>query len=138
VADFGAVPPPVHLTGVLETVLYHEAEQTEEMERFYGEVLGLRRLGGGLNFRLGAGVLLLFDAAESSVQETPPPHGARGPVHICFLAPAEEYEGWKEHLAEHGVATLEERTWASGVRSFYFRDPAGNVLEIAEGDLWPR
>jgi catechol 2,3-dioxygenase-like lactoylglutathione lyase family enzyme len=132
------VPPPVRLTGVLETVLYYEGGQADELERFYGEVLGLRRVAGGLNFRLGAGVLLLFDAAESSVQETPPPHGAHGPVHTCFLAPAEAYEGWKEYLAEHGVATIEERTWASGVRSFYFRDPAGNVLEIAEGDLWPQ
>ena len=26
---------------------------------------------------------------------------------------------------------------SSGPRSFYFDDPAGNVLEIAEGDMWP-
>lgn len=132
------MPPPVRLTGVLETVLYYESGQADELERFYGEVLGLRRVAGGLNYRLGNGVLLLFDAAESSVQETPPAHGARGPVHTCFLAPPEDYERWQEHLASHGVATIEERTWANGVRSFYFGDPAGNVLEIAEGDLWPQ
>ena len=28
--------------------------------------------------------------------------------------------------------------WDNGVRSFYFHDPAGNVLEIADGDLWPK
>jgi catechol 2,3-dioxygenase-like lactoylglutathione lyase family enzyme len=138
VADLSAVPPPVRLTGVLETVLYYESAQADEIERFYRELLGLRRLGRGLNFRLGDGVLLLFDPAESSVQETPPPHGARGPVHTCFLTPPEEYDAWKEHLAQHGVPRIEERTWEGGVRSFYFRDPAGNVLEIAGGDLWPR
>ncbi len=137
-ADLAAVSRPVRLTGVLETVLYYESAQTDEVERFYAEVLGLRRIGRGLNFRLGGGVLLLFDAAESSVQETPPPHGAHGPAHTCFLAPPEDYEGWKEHLARHGVATIEERTWEGGIRSFYFRDPADNVLEVAEGDLWPR
>jgi len=42
------------------------------------------------------------------------------------------YEAWKER-----VAAEQEVTWKSGVRSFYFRDPAGNLLEIAEGDLWP-
>ena len=41
-------------------------------------------------------------------------------------------ERWKEALpAENEV------TWKNGVRSFYFRDPADNLLEIAEGDLWP-
>jgi catechol 2,3-dioxygenase-like lactoylglutathione lyase family enzyme len=24
-----------------------------------------------------------------------------------------------------------------GTRSFYFEDPAGNLLEIAERDMWP-
>lgn len=127
----------LRLLSVLETVLYYASGQEEDVERFYGEVLGLRRVGRGLMYRLGEGLLLLFDAEESSVQDEPPPHGARGPVHTCFTVSAGEYEAWKEHLSEHGVETFQEIAWEKGVRSFYFRDPAGNVLEIAEGDMWP-
>jgi catechol 2,3-dioxygenase-like lactoylglutathione lyase family enzyme len=128
----------VKLEAVLETVLYHASGEEEELARFYGEVLELPRIGGGLTFRVGPGVLLLFDRERSSVQTTPPPHGASGPVHTCFVAPAEDYERWKQRVSDRGIPILEERTWENGVRSFYFRDPAGNVLEIADGDLWPR
>jgi catechol 2,3-dioxygenase-like lactoylglutathione lyase family enzyme len=125
----------VKLERVLETVLYHASGEEDELARFYGEVLELPRIGEGLTFRVGPGVLLLFDRERSSVQSTPPPHGAAGRVHTCFVASAGEYERWRDRLADD---VLEERTWDNGVRSFYFHDPAGNVLEIADGDLWPR
>jgi catechol 2,3-dioxygenase-like lactoylglutathione lyase family enzyme len=128
----------VKLQSVLETVLYHAPGEEDELARFYGDVLGLQRIGGGLTFRIGPGVLLLFDRERSSVQSTPPPHGASGPVHTCFVASAEDYERWKQRVSQQGVPILEERTWDNGVKSFYFQDPAGNVLEIADGDLWPR
>ena len=127
------------LLGVLETVLYYETAQEEEVERFYRDVLGLRPVAetiGGTGYRAGDDVFLVFDRpTKAKLEELA--HGASGPVHACFLAPAEEYERWKQHLREHGVALIEETTWKSGVRSFYFRDPAGNLLEIAEADLWP-
>lgn len=126
----------MRLESVLETVLYHASGEEDELARFYGEVLGLPRIGGGLTFRVGAGVLLLFNRERSSVQSTPPPHGASGAVHTCFVA--DGYDGWRQRLADEHVAILEERTWDNGVKSFYFHDPAGNVLEIADGDLWPR
>jgi catechol 2,3-dioxygenase-like lactoylglutathione lyase family enzyme len=128
----------VKLEAVLETVLYHASGEEEELARFYGEALELPRIGGGLTFRVGPGVLLLFNRERSSVQTTPPPHGASGPVHTCFVAPAEDYERWKQRVSDRGIPILEERTWDNGVRSFYFHDPVGNVLEIADGDLWPR
>ena len=127
----------MRLERILETVLYYSSGQEEELAQFYGEVLGLRAVGrSGLTFRVGDGLLLLFDADLSSAQSRPPPHGARGAIHTCFVAPADEYEGWKQRLAEAGTI-LQENAWDNGVRSFYFHDPAGNVLEIADGDLWP-
>ena len=127
------------LERVLETVLYYEAGQEAELRQFYGEVLGLRAIGReGLTFRIGPSLLLLFEANRSSVQSSPPPHGARGPIHTCFVGAAEDYEGWKQRLTANDVPIVEEREWENGVRSFYFHDPAGNVLEIADGDLWPR
>ena len=130
------------LLGVLETVLYYDEGQEDELERFYTDVLALRPLGRGrwsLSFRTGPGVLLLFEATRASAQDWPPPHGAAGVVHTCFLAAPDDYERWKRHLADEGVAIVDEITWeATGLRSVYFRDPASNMLEIAEGDLWPR
>ena len=128
----------MRLERILETVLYYSSGQEEELARFYGEVLGLQAVGrDGLTFRVGDGLLLLFDADLSSVQSRPPPHGARGPVHTCFVAQADDYESWKQRLIDEAGSTLEEIEWDNGVRSFYFHDPAGNLLEIADGDLWP-
>jgi catechol 2,3-dioxygenase-like lactoylglutathione lyase family enzyme len=128
----------MQLERILETVLYYSAGQEEELARFYGEVLGLRAVGrGGLTFRVGDGLLLLFEADLSSAQSQPPPHGARGSIHTCFVAGADEYEDWKRRVTDEAGQILQEREWDNRVRSFYFHDPAGNLLEIADGDLWP-
>ena len=130
----------MRLERILETVLYFSSGEEEELARFYGDVLGLRAVGeSGLTFRIGDGVrvLLLFDAGLASAQSWPPPHGAHGPAHTCFVARGGEYDDWKKRIADSGRSILEEIVWDNGVRSFYFRDPAGNVLEIADGDLWP-
>jgi catechol 2,3-dioxygenase-like lactoylglutathione lyase family enzyme len=129
----------MQLAGVLETVLYCTTENEEKTRRFYREVLGLQPVReGSVSHRLGTGVFLLFNADESAAQDSPPAHGApNARVHTCFLAAPGEYERWKERLGTHGVAVSEEIEWDSGPRSFYFEDPAGNVLEIAEADMWP-
>ena len=130
---------PPRLTRVLETVLYYsDAERTE---RFYTEILGMRLLdrepGRSLFFRIGDSVVLLFKAEETLAGKTLPSHGATGPIHTCFLAPEEEYERWKSHLSSRGVTILNESRWPSGL-SFFFHDPDGNLLEIANADIWPR
>jgi catechol 2,3-dioxygenase-like lactoylglutathione lyase family enzyme len=128
----------VYLQGVLETVLYYAPGQEAELARFYGDVLGLRAVGReGLTFRIGDGLLLFFDRERSTAQSKPPPHGARGSIHTCFVANAQDYERWKQRLLEHGVSIVDEIEWGNGVKSFYFHDPAENLLEIADGDLWP-
>ncbi len=133
------MPEHLRLARVLETVLYYASDQQDAVEQFYENVLGLESLGLGrwsLAFRLGQGVVLLFDRERSSTQDEPPPHGASGSIHAAFLAAPGEYDAWKERLADRGVALIEEIAWESGVRSCYFNDPAGNLLEIAERDLW--
>ena len=127
------------LTGVLETVLYYSPGEEEALARFYGEVLGLQRVGReGLTFRVGQGLLLLFDRERSVRQSDPPPHGAVGSIHTCFVAAADSCEAWKHRLVSHDVGILDEVVWGNGVTSFYLHDPAGNLLEIADGDLWPK
>jgi catechol 2,3-dioxygenase-like lactoylglutathione lyase family enzyme len=133
---------PSPLSGVLETALYYEPGQREEMEGLYRDVLGLKlvaRWGDGTALRIGGGVLLLFDREKLATRDEPPAdHGSHGPDHSCLLAPEGAYEAWKARLADHGIEIAHEATWSEGLRSFYFRDPAGNLLEIAEADIWPR
>jgi catechol 2,3-dioxygenase-like lactoylglutathione lyase family enzyme len=135
------LPPPVQplVQGVLETVLY--VEDLDRAERFYVDLLGFRKLsaekGRHVFLRAGGSVLLLFVADASLRSKEVPPHGARGPGHTCFVAPEPAYAAWKAHLAGHNVPLLREQPWPGGGRSFYFEDPSGNVLEIADRDFWP-
>ena len=130
--------PP--LTGVLETVLY--VEDLAGAERFYVGVLGFRKLSGepgrSLFLRAGGSVLLLFRAEATERPGPLPPHGARGPGHVCFHVPEGAYEAWKDYLPSRGVPLLQEQAWPAGGRSVYFHDPEGNLLEIADRDLWPK
>ena len=123
---------PRHLVGVLETAVYHEAGQAEAMRCFYRDVLGLRLVGAA--FRVGTGIVLVFDREGTTRQRLP--HGASGSGHACFLTLPDEYDAWKARLEAATVHIIEEAEW-NGLRSFYFKDPADNVLEIADGDFWP-
>jgi catechol 2,3-dioxygenase-like lactoylglutathione lyase family enzyme len=123
---------------VLETSLYCTSANEAAVRDFYERVLGLRKLGPRFAYRIGDSLLLVFNSDETEGQASPPGHGATGSVHACLLAPGDAYEEWKSYLPGEGVALMEELTWPNGKRSFYFKDPAGNLLEIADGDLWER
>jgi catechol 2,3-dioxygenase-like lactoylglutathione lyase family enzyme len=129
------------LGGVLETCLYHDPDEGAAVERFYTEALGLRmvsRWPGGFALRAGPGVLLLFDRDVLAEREGPvSAHGTAGSGHACLLAADGEYDAWRERLAAAGIEITHEHEWERGRRSLYFNDPAGNLLEIASGDLWP-
>jgi catechol 2,3-dioxygenase-like lactoylglutathione lyase family enzyme len=133
--------PPAGLTGVLETSIYYPSEEREPMLDLYENTLGLRRVaswGDGTALRCGAGVLLLFDRARLAERDEPiADHGSEGAGHVCLVAPEGGYEDWKERLTDAGVEVAHEEQWPSGKCSFYFRDPAGNLIEIADSDLWP-
>lgn len=127
------------LDAVLETVLYYRDEV--QTERFYTDVLGMNPIGKEpgrhLFFRAGESVFLLFNA-ESTREGSAAmlPHGADGEGHTCFIVSEDDYEPWKKHLQENNIEILKEIDWGKGV-SFYFRDPDGNLLEIANRDFWP-
>jgi catechol 2,3-dioxygenase-like lactoylglutathione lyase family enzyme len=126
---------------VLETTLYHDGDRRQAIEHFYGDVLGLpavARWPDGVAFRVGAGVLLLFD--RERLADRPGPiadHGASGPGHVCLQAAAREFERWRERLQAAGVEIVHDQDWGGRGRSFYFKDPAGNLLEVADRDIWP-
>ncbi len=129
---------------VLETSLY--VYDLDAAERFYHGVLGLdvcgRHPGRHVFFQCGEGVLLVFvpeatAGATTSVDGTAIPlHGADGPGHVAFAVPEPELAAWKGRLIERGVAIEAEVRWPQGGRSVYFRDPAGNSLELASPAIW--
>lgn len=123
---------------IFETVLY--AKDLKATERFYSGVLGLEVLQSAelmVAFRCVDGVLLIFDPEKSGTPgRSVPSHGSHGPGHIAFAARAEELESWRAQLAENGVQIEAELEWESGGRSIYFRDPAGNSVELASPTLW--
>jgi catechol 2,3-dioxygenase-like lactoylglutathione lyase family enzyme len=43
---------------------------------------------------------------------------------------------WRAHLEGRGVEIESQVEWPNGGRSIYFRDPAGNSVEIATPELW--
>lgn len=129
---------------ILESALY--AENLEETAAFYADVMDLERIasaeGRHVFFRAGDGVFLLF--RPSATREPPaedarvpvPPHGAAGPGHLCFAGTAEEIGRWHARLVAAGVEIEADFEWPQGGRSIYFRDPAGNSIEIAEPRIW--
>lgn len=126
-------------TRIFETCLY--AEDLSAAERFYSHVLGLevvsRSEGRGIAFRCGPGVLLVFNPQRTRIADRDvPPHGADGVGHVAFLALPAELEGWRQHLRSSGTPIEREVNWPEGGCSLYFRDPAGNVVELAPPTLW--
>jgi catechol 2,3-dioxygenase-like lactoylglutathione lyase family enzyme len=130
--------------GILESALY--VDDLDKAEQFYGEILGLARItraeGRHVFFRCGDGVLLLVNAEATEIPPPAdarlpvPPHGARGPGHLCFRANGEEIEAWRRHLEDKSIAIEADFEWPNGGRSIYFRDPASNSLEFAEAKIW--
>jgi catechol 2,3-dioxygenase-like lactoylglutathione lyase family enzyme len=120
---------------VAEAALY--VDDLESATRFYTEVLGLPVTASFADACfLQAGrdsTLILFDRAGLRVRESViPSHGATGPTHVALAVPRQEMAAWRERLQAHGVTIEHEQTWPQGTHSIYFRDPAGNSLELIE------
>jgi catechol 2,3-dioxygenase-like lactoylglutathione lyase family enzyme len=125
--------------GVLETALY--ADDLQAAEVFYSTVLDLeldsKEDGRHLFFRCGRAMLLIFNAGATATQKGPVPgHGATGPGHVAFSVDATDLDAWDEQIQSRGVEVEARIDWPAGGRSIYFRDPAGNSLELATSKIW--
>lgn len=125
---------------IYETVLY--AADLEEAAEFYRRVLKLELLSATelmLVFSVGENYLLIFDPRKSSVAgRQVPSHGPAGAGHIAFPVPKADLPSWRMHLREQQIPIEREVSWSEGRRgtSVYFRDPAGNSVELAPPILW--
>lgn len=131
------------LDAVLETSLYFD--DLEAAKRFYGEVMGLTPMFEDDRLAacpIGAGsVLLMFRRGHTSEDTripggVVPGHDGQGEGHVAFAISAAELPGWEAHLARHEVAIESRVEWAKGGKSLFFRDPEGNLLEVATPGLW--
>lgn len=134
------------LLKILETAIY--VDDLAVARAFYEEIIGLpvilendRLCAYDVN---GQSVLLLFlrggtsDAAMAGDGNHIPPHDATGQIHFAFQTTHEGLEDWVRHLEAHDVGILSRTSWMRGGKSAYFRDPDGNLLELAASPgLWP-
>jgi len=134
----------MNLRGILETAIY--VDDLDAAQDFYERVLGLSLISRDRNrhvfFRCGEGVFLIFNPVVTANEPasvsgaTVPPHGASGAGHMAFRVREDELPGWRAHLESEHIAIESEIAWPRGGRSIYFRDPAGNSIELASPRLW--
>jgi catechol 2,3-dioxygenase-like lactoylglutathione lyase family enzyme len=127
------------IESLIETGIY--ADDLDQAERFYRDVLGLAVAGKEADrhvfFRVGDRSMLLVFRPETTIKgEHLPAHGSRGPGHFALGITADELEAWRSHLEAKGVSIEQEVAWPRGGRSLYFRDPAGNSVELITPGLW--
>jgi catechol 2,3-dioxygenase-like lactoylglutathione lyase family enzyme len=124
---------------VVETGVY--AEDLESAERFYHDVLGLvvagKEAGRHVFFHVGDhSVLLVFRPDATLVGDHLPSHGTRGPGHFALGIRSEDLNAWRSRLDSHQVIIEHEESWPRGGHSLYFRDPAGNSVELITPGVW--
>lgn len=128
----------MEFTQIKETCLY--VSDLEATESFYHGLLELpiisKVLGRHIFFRAGTSVLLCFIAAATREEAVLPPHFAEGKQHIAFEVNREAYLQTKQALLARGIEITHEQPWKEPLKSFYFEDPDGHVLEVVPQGIW--
>ncbi len=139
VADLitGATEVKVH--SIIETAIY--VADLDQTESFYRTILGLtvigKEPGRHVFFQVGASdVLLAFNADATLKGDQRTPHGAKGPGHFALGIDADALDTWRQELQENGILIEDQVEWPRGRRSIYFRDPAGNSVELITPGVW--
>lgn len=134
----------MNVTGILETALH--VSDLDRAIAFYQRLFGFEIMAQDKRFCAfnvaGRDVLLLFKRGESTKpMPVPggiiPPHDGQGRLHIAFSISSADLPGWKQRLAELGVAIESTVDWPAGGQSVYFRDPDQHLLELATPGIWP-
>jgi catechol 2,3-dioxygenase-like lactoylglutathione lyase family enzyme len=123
---------------IVETAIY--VNDLDRAEHSYVDVLGLEKASREddrhLFFRVGDAMLLLFNPRETIKGEVLPSHGTTGAGHFALGIETADLDAWRSRLQSHGVAIGQEVTWPRGGHSLYFRDPAGNAVELVTRGIW--
>jgi catechol 2,3-dioxygenase-like lactoylglutathione lyase family enzyme len=136
------MPPAV--VAVLETGLY--VDDLQRAVEFYDRLFGFPKMFRDdrlCSYNVSSrSVLLLFrKKATLEPMQMPggilPPHDGEGQQHMAFSITADAWDGWISRLRELKIAAESIVNWEAGGRSVYFRDPDGNLLELATPGIWP-
>lgn len=130
--------PNMQVRDVLETVIY--VDDLKAAEHFYTAILGLQFVSRNeerfVFLKCGNRMFLIFNPDAKRDQTGLPPHGADGAQHVAFSVPISEMDQWRSHLEANGISIEKEVNWGTGKRSLYFRDPAGNSIELGSPVNW--
>lgn len=124
---------------IKETCIY--VNDLEQCKDFYEGILGLGLIsyvpGKHVFFQVGKCVLLCFNPKDSMSKNSPPAHFGGGKQHFALEVSKSDYPDAKKEIISKGIKVIDEVTWQSGEKSFYFNDPEGNVLEIVpDRGIW--
>jgi catechol 2,3-dioxygenase-like lactoylglutathione lyase family enzyme len=130
------------LEGVVETAVY--VDDLERAREFYEGTLMLDAMFEDERMRaykVGRSGFLVFKRGASNKNTEMkigniPAHDSSGHAHMAFAIARDELGEWKKLLDEHGVEIEGRVQWPKGGESIYFRDPDGNLLELATPGLW--
>jgi len=131
------------VSGVLETALYFE--DLERGARFYEELFGWKPMFGDERMRAygvsPGSVLLLFQQGASRApvmtsEGTVSAHDGVPGGHVALAIARADWDPWLRRLEERGVSIEQTRRWERGGQSMYFRDPEGNLVELATPGVW--
>jgi len=126
------------ILSIVETAIY--VDDLDAAEDFYQRVLGLSVIAikqdRHVFFQVGdSDVLLAFNPKTTGAEEDTP-HGATGPGHFALGIEMQSLDDWRNHLVAHDVVIEAEVEWPPGGKSIYFRDPAGNSVELVTPGVW--
>jgi catechol 2,3-dioxygenase-like lactoylglutathione lyase family enzyme len=130
---------------IVETCVY--SSELEKMKYFYVNSIGLEFIseepGKHVFLKAGRSMLLIFNPVSTSNKSERlfPPHGASTPpaiIHFALEIEKEDYNNLKDTLIRNGIKIEKEITWRNDtLKSIYFRDPAGNLVEFITKGNWP-
>jgi catechol 2,3-dioxygenase-like lactoylglutathione lyase family enzyme len=134
------MPPTIR--GIVETCI--NVSNMSQARRFYESVFGFEAMVHDERFcafHVGPDVLLLFThgASDNPIPLNGgliPPHNTVGAGHLAFAVSRDEIETWRKALNVQGIQIESEISWDRGGKSIYFRDPDGNLLELASPGVW--
>lgn len=128
---------------VVETCIY--SSDLESMKNFYAGILGLPVIQEEQDklifLKAGKSMLLIFDPLRTKTNNgSLPAHGTPTPpssIHFAMEIEKQEYHASKQLLIDNNIAIEKEVNWNSDTKSIYFRDPAGNLVELITPGGWP-
>jgi len=131
------------ISGIAETAVH--VEDLARSLQFYQGLFGFKKIAA--DDRLVAlrvtrdQVFLIFKRnATLAPVETPggtiPPHSTDGQAHFAFTIPHVEWDAWQQQVQSRGITIESVVNWSPGVRSLYFRDPDGHLVELSTPGLW--